>query len=123
MNISTRGSVQTGAQVLIGGFIVGAVDSSNILVRALGPSLAGAGVSNFLADPVLELRDSNGNLIRANDDWTGAQKTQIAATGAAPTNPKESAILAALLPGNYTATVSGNNGTTGVGLVEVFKLP
>ena len=123
VNISTRGSVQIGDEVLIGGFIVGAGDSSGVLVRGLGPSLASAGVIGFLADPVLELRDSNGTLIRANDDWQGSQKTEIEATGAAPTNPKEAAVLALLPPGDYTATVSGKNGTTGVGLVEVYKLP
>lgn len=122
VNISTRGSVQTADQVLIGGFIIGAGDSSEVLVRGLGPSLAVAGVTNFLADPVLELRDSNGTLIRANDDWTGSQKAAIQATGAAPTNAKESAILQLLPPGSYTATVSGKNGTTGIGLVEVYHL-
>jgi hypothetical protein len=123
VNISTRGSVQTGDEVLIGGFIVGAGDPSSVLIRGLGPSLATAGVSNFLADPTLELRDSDGTLIRSNDDWAGTQKAEIQATGTAPTNAKESAILATLAPGNYTATVSGKNDTTGVGLVEVYRLP
>lgn len=122
-NISTRGNVQTADQVLIGGFIVGAGDSSQVLVRGLGPSLASAGVSNFLADPTLELRNANGVLLQSNDNWAGTQEAAIAATGVAPTNAKESAILQVLTPGNYTATVVGKSGSTGVGLVEVYHLP
>ena len=123
VNISTRGNVLTADQVLIGGFIVGGPDPTRVLIRALGPSLAGAGVSNALADPTLELHDANGVLLQANDDWAESQKAEIEATGAAPTSAREAAILQVLEPGNYTATVVGKDGGTGIGLVEVYKLP
>lgn len=122
-NISTRVQVGTDAHVMIGGFIV--QDSSKpVLVRALGPSLSANGVAGALADPLLELHDGSGNVIAANNDWKddAAQAQQIAATGVAPTNDRESAIYRTLAPGNYTAVVSGNGGTTGVGLVEVYDL-
>lgn len=122
-NISTRVQVGTGAQVMIGGFIVQNA-SKPVLVRALGPSLAASGVGNALSDPVLELHDGSGNLIAQNNNWKddSAQAQQISATGIAPTSDKESAIYRTLAPGNYTAIVSGNNGGTGVGLVEVYDL-
>ncbi len=122
-NISTRGNVQTADQVLIGGFIVGAGDEARVLVRGLGPSLGSASVADFLADPTLDLRDANGVLLQTNDNWADTQQADIAATGVAPTNAKEAAILQILTPGNYTATVAGKNGSTGVGLVEVYHLP
>lgn len=122
-NISTRVQVGTGAHVMIGGFIVQNA-SKPVLVRALGPSLAANGVAGALADPVLELHDGNGNTIAMNNNWKddAAQAQQIAATGVAPTNDNEAAIYRTLTPGNYTAVVSGNNGATGVGLVEVYDL-
>ncbi len=98
-------------------------DDLDRLVRGLGPSLAPVGVSNFLVDPMLELHDSNGALLQSNDDWADTQRAEIEATGAAPTNPKEAAIFEVLAPGDYTATMSGVNGGSGVGLVEVYKLP
>jgi hypothetical protein len=124
-NLSTRASVKTGANVMIGGFITGN-GNSNIVVRALGPSLTAAGVPNALPDPTLELRDGDGNLILANDDWQDntAQATALSAAGLAPTNPKESAVIKVLAPGAYTAIVQGKNGTAnGVGLVEIYSLP
>jgi PKD repeat protein len=121
-NISTRGLVQTGDDVLIGGFIVGGPDSSTVLVRGLGPSLAQAGVADALADTTLDLHDNNGVLIQSNDNWADTQQSEIEATGVAPSDAREAAILQTLAPGNYTATVAGKNGGAGVGLVEIYKL-
>jgi len=91
-------------------------------VRALGPSLGDFGVGSVLADPMLELHDGNGNLIAQNDDWESDQLNAIQTSGYAPPNQDESAILATLPPGNYTAIVRGKNGTIGVALVEVYNL-
>ena len=93
-----------------------------MLVRAIGPSLSGFGMPNALQDPTLELHDSNGGLIASNNDWRDTQQAAIEATGIAPSNNKESAILSVLSPGSYTAIVRGVGNTTGVGLVEVYKL-
>ena len=123
-NISTRGFVQTGANVMIGGFIVsGANGSVNLIVRALGPSLAQFGVPTPLADPRLGLYDVNGTLIMSNDNWKDSQQTAIENSGFQPPNNLDSAILVTLPTGNYTAIVSGKNGGTGIGLVEVYRLP
>ena len=122
-NISTRGFVNTGENVLIGGFIVrpgGGTDTS-VIVRAIGPSL-GLAVENALADPTLELHDSSGALVAANDNWKDAQQAEINATGLAPTDDAESAIVALLPPGPYTAVVRGKDDTTGVALVELYSL-
>jgi YVTN family beta-propeller protein len=121
-NISTRGFVQTGANVMIGGTIVTGNASANLLVRAIGPSLASAGVPNPLADPMLELRDASGTLESSNDDWRTTQETAIQNTGLAPTNNLESAILATVVPGPHTAIVRGKNNGTGVALVEIYQL-
>lgn len=125
-NISGRAFVQTGNDVAIGGFIVGNnIGAAKVIVRAIGPSLQSAGISNPLANPTLELRDGNGALIRFNDDWQDdpSQAAAITASGLAPTDPLESAISTSLAPGNYTAIVAGNNPGTGIGLVEIYKLP
>jgi Matrixin len=120
-NISTRGQVLSGDNLLIGGFIIGGTDSKTIVARGIGPSLGAAGVANPLADPFLELRDSNGDLVQSNDDWQqSADAAAISAIGLAPTDPKEAALLATLTPGSYTALVSGVNGAAGIGLVEVY---
>ena len=121
-NLSTRAFVQTGANVLIGGFIVGGSDPSNVVVRALGPSLIPAGVPDSLLDPSLDLHDANGSLVASNDNWADTQEADIQATGLAPSDPREAAIVRSLLPGSYTATVAGKNGGIGVGLVEVYKI-
>lgn len=121
-NISTRGFVGTTDDVLIGGFIVLGNDSAKVIVRALGPSLTQNEVPNALQDPVLELHDGNGTTIDSNDDWKTDQESEILATGLAPTEDAESAFVETLLPGPYTAIVSGKNNTTGVGLVEVYQL-
>jgi hypothetical protein len=125
-NISGRASVETGANVLISGFIVGHnIGAAKVIVRGIGPSLGQAGVTNPLANPTLELRDNNGALIIANDNWQedANQAARISASGLAPGNSQESAIAVFLLPGTYTAIVAGKNGGTGVGLVEVYNLP
>lgn len=124
-NISTRGLVQTGDQVMIGGFILGGTSATNVLVRAIGPSLSAAGITNPLADPKLELHNAQGTKIAENNDWQiSANDVDIQATGIAPTNPHESAILQALPPGAFTAIVSGaGTRPAGVALVEVYQLP
>lgn len=123
VNISTRGQIGTGDQAMIGGLIVQGTMSKKVIVRALGPSLAANGISGALANPTLEIRDSGGNLVIANDNWsTGSQAAEIAATGVPPLNPLESAAIANLAPGSYTAVVHGANNASGVGLVEVFDL-
>ena len=112
-------SVQTGDDVLIGGFIVVGTEPQNVIVRAIGPSLPVAG---NLADPTLELYDGNGELMNSNDDWRDTQEADVIATGIPPTNDRESAIVATL-PSNgsaYTAIVRGFNGNTGMALVEVY---
>jgi hypothetical protein len=123
-NISARGLVGTGDNVLIGGFIVGgsALANNAVVVRAIGPSLSQAGISDPLQDPTLELHDSSGATIASNDDWQDTQPAQITASGLAPTNPKESAIFATLPAGAYTAVVRGASDTTGVALVEVYSV-
>ena len=121
LNISTRMNVGTGDNVLIGGFIVVGTEPKKVLLRAIGPSLTAFGVLNALADPTIELHEA-GNIVVANDNWKETQKQEIMATGIAPTNDLESAILATLDPGLYTAIVQGKNGGTGVGLVEVYDL-
>jgi hypothetical protein len=124
-NISTRAFVSTGGNILIAGFILGnGTMPDNVIVRGIGPSLTGLGVPDVLADPTLELRDSNGALIRANDSWMAdpAQRALIMAAGLAPTNPLESAIAETLPPGQYTALLDGVNNGTGNGLVEVYNL-
>jgi hypothetical protein len=125
VNVSTRGQVGVENEVLIGGFIVGGSDSKTVIVRALGPSL-GTGPNPLLgalANPVLELHDGSGNLLSSNDDWINSpQHSAIDASGLAPSNSLESAILSTLGPGNYTAIVRGLNNLTGIGLVEVYDL-
>jgi hypothetical protein len=118
-NISTRGFVQTGENVLIGGLIVLGQDPLRVIVRAIGPSLP---VPGALANPTLEIHDGNGSLIASNDNWRSDQEAEIIATGIPPSNDLESAIVRNLTPGNYTAIVQGVNGTTGVGLVEAYGL-
>ncbi len=120
-NISTRGPVQTGDGVMIGGFVLTPGDGPReVLIRALGPSLAQSGIPNALPDPTLTLHDANGAVITSNDNWKSSQQTAIATTGLAPTNDLESAILTTLPAGTYTAILSGKNGATGVGIVEIF---
>ena len=120
-NISTRGLVQTGDDVMIGGFIIGGNTPAKILVRAIGPSLSDQGVQGALQDPTLELVDKNGSKI-SNDNWRSTQEQEIKDTKVPPPHNRESAILATLAPDPYTAIVRGKGGTTGIALVEVYNL-
>jgi hypothetical protein len=122
-NISTRAFVSTGDDIVIAGFILGNQNGNDrIVVRGIGPSLAALGVPNALADPTLELRDSNGAVLIANNNWQDnpAQAAELTAAGLALTNNLESGIAATLSPGLYTALLAGMNNGTGVGLVEVY---
>jgi hypothetical protein len=130
-NISTRAFVQTGDKVMIGGFVVEGTGTKRVIIRAIGPELSQYGVPNVLADPTLELHDSTGALIASNDSWlhtiiggiiTSDQVSDIRNSGHAPTDPAESAIIADLPAGNYTAIVRGVNETMGVALVEAYDL-
>jgi N-acetylneuraminic acid mutarotase len=128
-NISTRAFVQTGDNVVIGGFIIQGTESKTVIIRAIGPELTQYGVPNALANPSLELHDATGALIASNNNWattiiggiiTADQFHDIVTSGYAPSNGFESAIIADLVPGNYTAVIRGVNNTTGVGLVEAY---
>jgi hypothetical protein len=124
LNISTRGEVNVDPNALIGGFFIGGTESKTIVVRAIGPSLSGLGVSGALSDPTLEFFNGQGTKLDENNDWeTSANKAQIQASGLAPTNSKESAVLQTLAAGPYTAVVRGANSGTGIGSVEVYQLP
>ena len=125
-NISTRGFVQTGDNVMIGGFVLGgSSNNTGIVVRGIGPSLAQFGLSPVLADPTLELHDGNGALLISNDDWQDdpVQAAQLSAHGLAPQDAKESGIFASLPPGTFTAILAGKNGGTGIGLAEIYAVP
>src|SRR5262249_17850960 len=130
-NISTRGFVQTGDNVMIGGFIVQGTTPKSVIIRAVGPELSQYGIPNPLANPTLELHDGTGALIASNDNWqtttidgliASDQATAIQNSGHTPTAASESAIVANLPAGNYTAVVRGVSSTTGVALVEVYDL-
>jgi hypothetical protein len=122
-NTSTRGSVGIGDNVLIGGFIVGDVDSATVVVRAIGPSLAGYGVSGVLSDPTLTIYDSSGSVIASNDNWeVDPNAILLGKNGLTPPNALESALVLHLPAGAYTAIVRGANGATGNALVEVYHL-
>jgi Subtilase family len=124
VNISTRGDVGTGDNAMIGGFIIADGAAADIVIRALGPSLAASHVSGVLMDPTLELHDGQGRLIARNDNWQqdSDQAVQIASAGLAPSNALECGLATTLRPGNYSAIVRGANGSTGIGLVEVYKV-
>jgi N-acetylneuraminic acid mutarotase len=130
-NISTRAFVQTGNNVMIGGFIVRGSQPNRVIIRAIGPELARYGVPNPLFNPTLELHDGTGALIASNDNWmttiiggiiTSNQVAEIRASGHAPSDGRESAIIADLPAGNYTAIVRGVDNMTGVALVEAYDL-
>ena len=120
-NIATRGTVGSGDDVMIGGVII-VSPNTKVVVRAIGPSLTPFGISGALQDPTLELRNANGVILRANDDWGQGQPAEIQQAGLAPTDPRESALIETLQAGNYTATVSGKGGATGVAVVEGYAL-
>ena len=121
-NIATRGFVDKGDNVMIGGFIIGPTTKGGgkVVLRALGPSLTAFGVAGALQDPTLELHNGDGTLIVSNDNWKDSQPDQIQATGLAPSDDRESVVVASLNNGRYTAVVRGKSDTTGVGLVEVY---
>ena len=124
-NISTRGLVLTGSDVMIGGFIFGGTIDAHVVVRGIGPSLAQFGISPVLENPTLELHDGNGALLIANNDWQDdpATASQLTFLGLAPSDPLESGIYATLPPGAFTAILAGNNAGTGIGLVEIYGVP
>ncbi|MGI8481359.1 MAG: SGNH/GDSL hydrolase family protein [Chthoniobacterales bacterium] len=122
-NVSTRGFVGTGDNVMIGGFIIGAGESPLVFVRAIGPSLASVGINAPLLDPTVELHDGNGLQIGANDNWRDSQPVAIKATTLAPTDDRESAIVMSLAPGNYTVLFRDKTDTTGIALVEAYRIP
>jgi hypothetical protein len=120
-NVSTRGFVGTGESVMIGGFITSG-GSTKVVVRGMGPSLSQQfGVSDALADPVVTLVDENGTVVKTNDNWKNTQQVEIQATGLAPHNDLESAMVVTVATGRYTAILSGKNSGMGIGLVEVYK--
>jgi hypothetical protein len=124
-NISSRGFVSSGNDVMIGGFILGgSSNNARIAVRGIGPSLAQFGLNPVLADPTLELHNSNGAILAANDDWQndGAEAAELSANGLAPSNPKEAGIFISLAPGQFTVILAGKNGGTGIGLVEIYNV-
>lgn len=121
-NLSTRGLVGTGDNVMIAGFIVGNGGNPVLALRAVGPSLTNHGIAGTLQDPTLELRDNNGALIASNDNWKTSQDSAVAACGIAPNDVREPAIVRSLAPGNYTAIVRGKNNTTGIALIEAYRI-
>ena len=124
-NISTRGFVQGGNDVMIAGFILGGnPNNTTIALRGIGPSLSQFGLNPVLADPTLELHDANGTTLVANDNWQDdpVSAAQLRANGLAPQDPKESGIFTSLPPGQFTAILAGKNGGTGIGLIEVYNL-
>lgn len=118
-NISTRGVVRTGEDVMIGGLIIVGSTAQKLIVRAMGPSLPVAGA---LADPTLQLFNGNGDAIAFNDNWRSNQEAEILATQIPPSSNAEAALVVTLSPAAYTAVVRGANDTTGIGLVEVYAL-
>ncbi len=122
-NISSRAQIGTGAEVAIGGFVVTGTSTKRVLIRGIGPSLSAVGVNGTLQNPSLIVYNSQGAAVNGNDDWqVSTQTAEITATGLAPTDPRESAVIVTLQPGAYTAVLSGAGGGTGVGLVEAYDL-
>jgi pectin methylesterase-like acyl-CoA thioesterase len=121
-NISTRGFLSAGDDVMIGGFIIGGNNHANgrVVVRAIGPSLSASGIMDALPDPFLDLKDANGSTLMSNDDWRESQEVEINGTGLAPADSHESALVISLPDGNYTAILSGKNNAAGVAVVEVY---
>jgi Domain of unknown function (DUF4394) len=120
LNLSTRLRVETGDNSMIGGFIISGNMPKKVILRGVGPSLAAFGITDVLADPFLELRNSGGGLLQSNNNWKDTQRAEIEASGLAPRDDRESAIIITLAPGSYTAVLTGSGGTAGVGLVEVY---
>jgi hypothetical protein len=125
VNISTRGRVLTGNDVMIGGFVITGSVPQTVVITATGPSLSAFGITQPLPDPTLQLvRSSDQAVLATNDNWQNASNAlQIQQAGFAPSHFLESAIMVTLPPGAYTAIVSGVNGSTGVGIVAVYAVP
>jgi len=121
-NFSSRLLIEAGDNVGIAGFVIGGSEPKKLLIRALGPTLRELGITDVMQNPTLELHDSSGSLIAANDDWKNTQQAAIAATRLEPANDSESAILATLQPGSYTVVQAGASGGTGTGLLEIYNL-
>ena len=122
-NLSTRGVAESGdLGSMIGGFIIGGTQNTQVIVRAIGPSLTKFGVVGALPDPVLEIRNSEGSLVALNDNWRSDQEQLIISTGIPPSDDNESAIVSTLVPGKYTALVYGAGSSHGIALVEVYNL-
>jgi phospholipase/lecithinase/hemolysin len=122
-NLSTRGFVGAGDNAMIGGLIIRNGDNPLVVLRAIGPTLASSGIANPLLDPTIDLHDANGVVIGFNDNWKDSQVQAVSGTQLAPTDDREAAIVAFLAPGNYTAVVRGKGNTTGVALVEAYRIP
>lgn len=122
-NISTRMKVGLGQNVLIGGFIIQGTQAKQLIIRAIGPSLASNGITGAISDPMLELHNSTGGIVGSNDDWQdGPQASQIQGLGFAPGKSVESAMMVTLSPGSYTAIVSGYDSAQGIGLIEAYEM-
>jgi hypothetical protein len=121
LNVSTRVQVESGDSVLIGGFIVTGDTPKQVAMRGIGPSLTAAGIRGALSDPALELYDSTGKLVEKNDNWTTNSPASVP-DDLAPTDPMESLIVTTLAPGSYTVVLRGSNGSTGVGLFELYDI-
>ena len=122
VNISTRGFVLGGENVMIGGLIITGTDASELVIRAIGPSLDMFGVPNPLSDPFLELHSANGDIIFTNDNWQDSQGPALQESGLAPSHEKESAMFISLTPGSYTAIVRGADGGIGNALIEFYSI-
>jgi len=122
VNLSTRGKVETQDRVMIGGFIIGGDQPTKVILRAIGPSLTPLGIADALVDPTLELYNGDGSLIHQNDNWRSDQEEEIIASTLAPADDRESAIIATLNPGPYTAVVRGAGNSTGIALFEIYRL-
>jgi hypothetical protein len=124
VNLSTRGLVQGGDNVMIGGTILQDGNGpTRVVIRGIGPSLANLGIANPLPDPVLELRDGNGGMVAFNDNWKDGHEAELTFAGLAPTDPAESAIFISLEPGSYTTILRGQENSTGLALIEFYQLP
>ncbi|MEO7599853.1 MAG: DUF1800 family protein, partial [Opitutus sp.] len=124
VNLSSRAQVGTGDDVLISGFVIGPGGNKTVLMRAVGPTLSGQGVSGVLADPVLELHDSTGATIASNDNWSPLDASTMTTVGAfaLPAGSKDAALVRTLAPGAYSAVVTGVGKTTGISLIEIYEI-
>jgi len=123
-NISSRGFVDSGDNVMIGGFIIGGSGQANatIVIRGIGPSLVAFGINGALMDPIVDLKDGNGTTLLSNDDWLQGQPVEVAQFGLAPSDTREAALVATLPQGNFTAILRGKDDSTGVAVVEVYNV-